>query len=107
MKTSIKPEKAKKERKKRGRKRLVSKILESLDVREERGMYVVVYDFYTKSIPKEFYKSLKYLDEEGYLIVQLQRSVIYTNSLKCALAIKELAKHYGATVEVFKVEKML
>ena len=107
MKTSIETEKAKKERKKRGRKRLVDKILSSLDVEEEKAVYVVVYDFYTGRIPKEFYIGLKYLNDEGYFIFQLQKSVILTSSKRCALAIKELAKHYGARVHAFKIEKEL
>jgi len=69
MKTSIETETEKEEKKKRkgkrGRKRLAEKILETIDVREEKGNYYVVYDFYTGKIPKEFYKQIEYLRDEG------------------------------------------
>jgi len=102
MKTSIKPEKAKKERKKRGRKRLAEKVLKSIDVKEKKGNYYVVYDFYTGKIPKEFYIQLDYLREEGYFILRMQRSLIYTSSKRCALALKEIVKHYGGEVKVIR-----
>jgi len=94
-----------------GRKRLAYKILERIEEEEEEGDYIVVYDFTKKHIPREFYKAIEDLRNEGYLILQYQKSVLYTNSKRCALALKELVEHYGddygAHVKVFRIAEEL
>ena len=90
-----------------GRKKLVEKILESIDEKDEKGTFVIIYDFIGGRNPKEFYYALQDLRSKGYLIMQLQKSVLQTNSRVCALAIKELVEHYRGTCKVFKVEREL
>ncbi|RLF82394.1 hypothetical protein DRN38_00040 [Thermococci archaeon] len=91
------------------RKRLTDKILEKIDKEiesDEKGSYIIVYDFGNRRYnPKEFYYAIMDLINNGHKIVRIQKSVYLTDSLRTALAIKELAKHYGAEVRVFKVEK--
>lgn len=90
-----------------GRKKLVDKILETIDEKEEKGDYIIVYDFYREKIPKEFYNSLYNLRDKGLLWTSIQKSVLRTNSKLCAMAIKSLVEHYRGTCKVFKVEREL
>jgi len=86
-----------------GRKKLAQKILETIDEREEHGMFIIIYDFKGGKNPKEFYYAIQELEKEGYMFTRIQKSVMLTNSKIGALAVKALAEHYKASVQVFKV----
>jgi len=94
----------------RGRKKVAIKILKEINEKDEKGDYIVVYDF-GKRIPTEFYKGIEYLKEEtkddGIIINRWQKSVYYTNSKQIALAIKSLAEHYHAKVLVLRISEVL
>jgi len=90
-----------------GRKKLAEKMLEEIEGEDEDGRYLIVYDFEGGRNPKAFYRNLEALRGKEYYIGRLQKSVLMTDSRKCALAIKELAMHYGAEVHVFKVTEVL
>ena len=82
-----------------GRKSIIQHILEKLDAEENEGIYIIVYDFRPK-VSKEFYYNLRKLEP-----LFINKSCILVNSLKKALAIKFLVKHYGGLVRAFKIEK--
>jgi len=82
------------------RMRLIEKILEGIDVKDDDGEYIVVYDISPKP-PKEFYNNLSAaVDYEP-----LTKSSILVRGLRSALAVKKLIIHYRGDVRVFKVEK--
>jgi len=90
-----------------GRKKLVDKVLESIDEKDEKGEYIIVYDFYETKIPKEFYNSLDNLRDKGFLLMSIQRSVLRTNSKLCAMVIKSLVEYYKGTCRVFRIAEEL
>jgi len=72
-----------------------------VDGRDERGLYIVIYDFEVGSggkIPTRFYDNLEKLDVE-----RLQKSVLLCSSRKSALVAALLVRHYGGEVRVFRV----
>ena len=91
------------------RKKLTDKIVEKVNnelEEDEKGVFIVVYDFKGRSYnPKEFYQALTRLKDEGYFMDRIQKSVYLVDSLKTAMIISELGKHYGAEVKCYKVEK--
>ncbi len=83
------------------RKRLVEKLRE--DLKDEKGLFLVVYDFALGSgtrIPTRFYRNLKALD-----VVHLQKSVILCESKRDALTVARLVRHYGGEARIFSVKK--
>ena len=93
----------------RGRKSLADIILEEVEVKvkkDKRGKYIVVYDFSCErgNIPNRFYSNLDKLRAKLYF-ESVQKSVVLAYSLKSAYAIALLAKHYGANVRIYKIEK--
>jgi len=89
----------------RGRKKLVEKIAESINIEDERGVYIIIYDYPGGGNPKELYYSLKNLRDMGHNIEKIQKSVLMTDSLRTCQIVKELAKHYKAKVHAYKIEK--
>ena len=83
---------------KRGPQKLINKILEEIK-EDESGKYLIVYDIKGK-IPNRFYQNLNELHFE-----HIQKSVILTNNLKTALAIKRLVKYYNGEARIFKIER--
>jgi hypothetical protein len=77
----------------------------ALKARERREMYIVAYDFKgSRSVPR-FYNNLAIvLSKLGGKLIQ--RSVVQTRSLRCALAVNALADRYGAKVECFKASPL-
>jgi hypothetical protein len=90
-------------RKVMGRKAISEKILEELGEEETEGDYLVLYDF-EGHVQGEFYNNLYriFARGDGELI---QRSVVKCTKRKTALAIRALAKHYGAKTLLYEVAK--
>ena len=70
---------------------------------EEEGTWLVMYDFKSKPNPRFWgnVKRLIGLVGEGSLV---QYSVFMTRSKRGAMAAERIARHYGASVMVFKGE---
>lgn len=83
----------------RGRRSLIEKIRDELDVEDEEGVFYVVYDFSGRYVPKEFYLNLKKIPHE-----RLNYSVLEFHSLRDALATLELIRHYNSKARVILVE---
>ena len=92
---------------KRGRKKLVDKILEVIKGEDEKGEYLIVYDLPTTHMPKELYIALQHLMDKGFFLMRVQKSVYLTNSSMVALAVREIVKHYGGEAKIYKIEKEL
>ena len=87
-----------------GRKTLVEKLLKAIDDREnDDSTYLIIYDFTWNSRPnKEFYHSLARLGG-----VFVNRSCVLVKGRKYAIAIKLLARHYGAKVHAYRIAEEL
>ncbi|OYT28971.1 MAG: hypothetical protein DRJ32_02570 [Thermoprotei archaeon] len=94
------------------RKSLIDKILASKGYlkgtieKHSKSRFLVVYDFSVKSsrkISHRFYRNLKILSEKTDDVIYVQKSVIECSRLSTAIAVVELAKHYGAKVNVYRV----
>ena len=72
---------------------------------EEEGTWLVMYDFKSKPNPRFWgnVKRLIGLVGEGSLV---QYSVFMTRSRRGAMAAERIARHYGASVMVFKGEEI-
>jgi len=85
--------------KRRGRKSLIEKIRNELDVGDEEGVFYLVYDFSGRYVPKEFYSNLSKVPHR-----RLGYSVLEFHSLRDALAVLELIKYYDSKARVIIVE---
>jgi len=90
-----------------GRKKLVEILDKEIrkKVKDVEGAYLVVYDNYKSRYPKEFYKRIVELQNMGYKIRRVQKSVYLCEGLQAAAILAELAEHHDADVRIFKVEK--
>ena len=90
-----------------GRKKLVVIMKEELKgkVKDEKGSFLVVYDFSGRKNPKEFYNQIFELVKMGYKVMRIQKSVYLVEGLEAATYLAWLGEHYGADVRIFKVEK--
>lgn len=86
-----------------GRRSLAEELYEEAEDGEEEGLWIVVYDFETKPNPK-FWVNLHRLSTYSSGSRLIQHSVYLTGSKRVARAVVKLARHYGASVEVFKGE---
>jgi len=89
-----------------GRKSLAEKYYEETSEEdEEEGTWLVMYDFGSKPNPRFWgnVKRLIGLVGEGSLV---QYSVFMTRSRRGAMAAEMIARHYGASVMVFKGEEV-
>jgi len=90
-----------------GRKSIAAKFYDETSEEEdgEEGTWLVLYDFKSKPNPR-FWRNIKRLIGlvgEGSLV---QYSVFMTRSRRGAMAAEKLARHYGASVMVFKGEEV-
>ncbi len=90
-----------------GRKSIAEKYYDEISEEEdeEEGTWLVMYDFRSKPNPR-FWANIKRLIGlvgEGSLV---QYSVFMTRSRRGAMASEKIARHYGATVMVFKGEEI-
>jgi len=89
-----------------GRKSLAEEYYEETSKKdEEEGTWLVMYDFKSKPNPRFWgnVRRLIGLVGEGSLV---QYSVFMTRSRRGAMAAERLARHYGASVMVFKGEEV-
>jgi len=87
-----------------GRKKLIEKLLEVIDDEEDDDkVYLVIYDFaWNKRPGKEFYRNLNQLN-----LTFVNKSCVLIRGKKHAIAVKLLAKHYGADVHAYRVVEEL
>ena len=90
-----------------GRKSLAEQYYGEIPAKEdeEEGTWLVLYDFKSKPNPR-FWANIKRLIGlvgEGSLV---QYSVFMTKSRRGAMACEKIARHYGATLMVFKGEEI-
>ena len=90
-----------------GRKSLAEKYYEETSEEEDgkEGTWLVLYDFRSKPNPR-FWGNVRRLNGlvgEGSLV---QYSVFMTRSRRGAMAAERIARHYGASVMVFKGEEI-
>ena len=89
-----------------GRISLAKKYYEETETDDEKGSWLVLYDFKGMKPSSKFWANLKRvhaLAGEGTLI---QYSVFTTNKKRSAITAVKLAKHYGAQVKLFKAEEI-
>ncbi len=89
-----------------GRKSLAQKIFEETEPDNEKGTWLVLYDFKAIKPSSKFWTNQKRIQTivgEGALI---QYSVFKTQSKRGALTAVKLAQHYGANTEIYKAEKI-
>ena len=86
-----------------GRKSIAEEYYEEIPEKEdeEEGTWLVLYDFGSKPNPRFWanIKRLVVLVGEGSLV---QYSVFMTRSRRGAMVCERIARHYGASVMVFK-----
>ena len=92
-----------------GRKSLAEKIYERIeeDHEEERGTWLVLYDFKGVKANSTFWTNVKRVENlvnGGSLI---QYSVFKTTSRIGAIVVQKLAKHYGAEAIMYRAEKIV
>ncbi|OYT31159.1 MAG: hypothetical protein DRJ64_02325 [Thermoprotei archaeon] len=89
-----------------GRQKIIEKIEKNINVNDEEGVFLVIYDFYKENvnkIPERFYKNLYLLFEKYTDCHFIQKSVIECMHLKSAFIIRELVRHYGGNVSIYRV----
>lgn len=91
-----------------GRKSLAEIIYERVkeDHEEERGTYLVLYDYKGKKANSTFWDNMKRVENlvnGGSLI---QYSVFRTTSKIGAVVVQKLAEHYGAETILYSAEKI-
>lgn len=89
-----------------GRISLAKKYYEETETDDEKGTWLVLYDFKGIKPSGKFWTNLKRVHAlvgEGSLI---QYSVFTTESKRGAITAVRLAKHYGAQVKLFKAEEV-
>ena len=91
-----------------GRKSLAEIFYEKVkeDYEEERGTYLVLYDFNFMKANSKFWVNMKRVEnlvDGGSLI---QYSVFKTTSKRGAITVWRLAKHYGAEAVMYSAEEL-
>ena len=89
-----------------GRISLAKKYYEETETTNEKGTWLMLYDFKNMKPNSKFWLNLKRIQTltgKGSLI---QYSVFTTDSKRGAITAVKLAKHYGAQVKLFKVEEV-
>jgi len=88
-----------------GRKSIAEEYYSEIPEDEEEGTWLVMYDFKSKPNPRFWgnVKRLIGLVGEGSLV---QYSVFMTRNKRGAMAAERIARHYGASVMVFKGESV-
>ena len=88
-----------------GRKSLAEKYYEETPEYEEEGTWLFVYDFTIKPNPR-FWSNLRKLLQLIGNGSTVQYSVLMIKSKRGVIALGKLARHYGATIIVFKGEEI-
>jgi hypothetical protein len=91
-----------------GRKSLAKKIYERVkeDYEEERGTWLVLYDFKGTKANSKFWTNMKRVEnlvDGGSLI---QYSAFMTGSKKDAITVSRLAEHYGGETVLYGAGRM-
>ena len=90
------------------RRSIAEKILKEVEISDDKGKYIIVYDFplrYGEKISIKFYKNLHRILLHDKNSINIQKSVIMVSSLKISKAIAKLIKHYGGKVQIFRVHE--
>ena len=91
-----------------GRKSLAEKYHEQVeeDHEEERGTWLVLYDFKGIKPSTKFWTNMKRVEElvDGGSLIQY--SVFKTASKRGAITVLRLAEHYGAETILYRAERM-
>ena len=91
-----------------GRKSLAKKIYKRVeeDYEEERGTWLVLYDFKGVKANSKFWMNMKRVGDlvEGGSLVQY--SVFKTASKRGAITVLRLAEHYGRETILYRAERM-
>jgi len=85
------------------RRSVVDALSSRVNGKDEKGLYIVIYDFEVGSggkIPTRFYDNLEKLD-----VKRLQKSVLLCSSRRSALIAALLVRHYGGEARVFRVSR--
>ncbi len=91
-----------------GRKSVAEKIYEQVkeDYEEERGTWLVLYDFKGTKANSKFWVNMKRVEnlvDGGSLI---QYSAFTTASKRGAITVSRLAEHYGGETLLYRAERM-
>jgi hypothetical protein len=78
---------------------------ESKATHEDTSDWIIIYDFLKKKPNPQFWRNLKKMKNRSSLR-RIQYSVLFTSKRNEAIAAVKLAEHYGAEVELFRVEKI-
>lgn len=91
-----------------GRKSLAEKYYEQVekDYEEERGTWLVLYDFKGMKANSKFWANMKRVEDlvDGGSLIQY--SVFTTASKRGATTVLRLAEHYGAETILYRAERM-
>ena len=91
-----------------GRKSLAEKIYERVekDYEEERGTWLVLYDFKGMKANSKFWTNMKRVEDlvDGGSLIQY--SVFTTASKRGAITVSRLAEHYGGEAILYRAERM-
>ena len=91
-----------------GRRSLAEKFYEQVerDYEEERGTWLVLYDFKGVKADGKFWTNMKRVGNlvEGGSLVQY--SVFTTASKRGAITVSRLAEHYGGETILYRAERM-
>ena len=89
-----------------GRKSIADKYYEETPEYEEEGTWIIVYNFGSKPNPR-FWSNLKRLLTLVDAGAVVQYSVLKTSSKRGMVTAVKIARHYGASIMVFKGEEVL
>ncbi len=88
------------------KKSLAQRFLEESEADpEDPSDWIIVYDFINKKPNPQFWRNLKKMKCRSSLR-RIQYCVLFTTKRYEALAAVRLAEHYGAVVELFRVEQV-
>ncbi len=91
-----------------GRKSLAEKYYEQVekDYEEERGTWLVLYDFKGVKANSKFWSNMKRVEDlvDGGSLIQY--SVFTTASKRGAITVSRLAEHYGGETILYRAERM-
>ncbi len=91
-----------------GRKSLAKKIYEQVeeDYEEERGTWLVLYDFKGVKANSKFWMNMKRVGDLVDVGSLIQYSVFTTASKRGAITVLRLAEHYGGETILYRAERM-
>ena len=79
--------------------------MELEEIEDNKGMFIVVYDFHDLKPSKRFWHNLRRISENNEESGLIQYSVYKALGLKEALTVSRLAQSYGAESLIFQAEE--